>query len=178
MRKAAVPVVLLAALTLATGAACRTESIKARGESAGTVSGAAGATFADATAAKTAFTRVGGPMTAILQDAAWIRLEPDPERAEERYPDYFRGFTTIDVVLRTKAFVQPTKETYLLEDSTGARVTTKPESYRGDTLRDFGPKNEAVFTLVFPHVLSKDATWLRLTREGAEGGVVTWDMTR
>ena len=152
-------------------------SYQRRGGASATVDGAAPATaYADAAAAKAAFTRSDGPVTATLYDAAWIRLEPDPASAPQRYPEYFEGYTTIGVSLRTDNFVQPTKETYVLEDSTGQRVSTSPEKYRGDTLRGFGPRHAAEFTLVFPHVLSKDVAWVKLTRVGDGGGVVQWDL--
>lgn len=151
---------------------------RAKGDATPTVAGEALPTATDPSKARAAFTREDGPLTATLSDASWIRLEPDPARAEARHPEYFQGLTVVDVVLRTQAFVQPTKESYLLEDSTGARVTAKPETYKGDTLKGFGAKHAAEFRLVFPHVLSRDATWVRLTRAGAEGGVVTWDLRR
>src|SRR5205814_4531666 len=66
-------------------------------------------------------------------------------------------------------------EEYLLKDSNGARVTSKPISFRGDVKRGFGPHNLATFRLVFGHVLSKDARWLRLTRNAPEAGMVQWD---
>ena len=153
-------------------------SFRAKGSTGLTVSGGDAVTPADPAAAKSAFTRQDGPLTATMLDASWIRLEPDPAKAEERHPEYFQGFTVFEVTLQTQNFVQPTKETYLLEDSTGARVTTKPEVYKGETIRGFGPKHLAEFTLVFPHVVSKDVTWIHLTRMGAEGGTVSWEISR
>jgi hypothetical protein len=178
MRPASPARVLVLGLFASSLGACSGSSFKSRGAATPTVAGEARTDATDPVAARAAFTRSGGPLTAVLEDASWIRLEPDPARAEERHPEYFRGLTVVDVELKTNGFVQPTAETYLLEDSTGARVTAKPVSYKGDTLKDFGPKHYAQFTLVFPHVLSKDCTWLRLTREGAEGGKVEWDLTR
>jgi hypothetical protein len=169
--------VALALAALALGA-CTHGRPSARGASSPTIAGETCAKFDDPASAKAAFTRSNGPLTAVLEDASWIRLEADPGGAQKRYPDYFAGYTTILVTLATQDFVQPTKETYLLEDSAGARVTSKPETYRGDTIKYFGPKHVADFTLVFPHVLSKDVTWLRLTREGSGGGTVTWDLAR
>jgi len=173
-------VVLALALSvggLAVGCA-QAGSFKSKGATAPTVSGVVTPPPTDPVAAKTAFTRQDGPLTASLLDASWIRLEPDSAKAEERHPEYFQGFTVVEVVLQTQNFVQPTKETYLLEDSTAQRVTTKPEVYQGETIRGFGPKHVAEFTLVFPHVISKDVTWIRLTRLGAEGGVVSWEIPR
>ena len=170
---------LLALFPAAAGVGCsQAGSFRSKGETSPTVSGVDTPPPTDPTVARTAFTRQDGPLTATLLDASWIRLEPDPAKAEERHPEYFRGLTVVEVVLQTQNFVQPTKETYLLEDSTGARVTSKPEVYRGETIRGFGPKHLAEFTLVFPHVLSKDVTWVRLTRSGAEGGTVSWEISR
>ncbi len=176
-RRASVGLVVLACALGATGCS-KAGSFRAKGSTGLTVSGGEAVATQDPAAAKTAFTRQDGPLTAALLDASWIRLEPDPAKAEERHPEYFQGFTVVEVTLQTQNFVQPTKETYLLEDSTGARVTTKPEVYKGETIRGFGPKHLAEFTLVFPHVVSKDVTWIRLTRMGAEGGTVSWEIAR
>lgn len=158
--------------------ACSGNSFKSRGAATPTVAGEALTGATDPVAARAAFIRSGGPLTAVLEDASWIRLEPDPALAEERHPEYSRGLTVSDVELKANGLVQPTSETYVVEDSTGARVTAKPVSYKGDTPKDFGPKHCAQCTLVFRHVLSKDCTWLRLTREGAEVGKVEWDLAR
>lgn len=176
-RRASVGLVVLACALGAT-ACSKAGSFRAKGSTGVTVSGGDVVTPQDPAAAKSAFTRQDGPLTATLLDASWIRLEPDPAKAEQRHPEYFQGFTVIDVTLQTQLFVQPTKETYLLEDSSGARVTSKPEVYKGETIRGFGPKHLAEFTLVFPHVVTKDVTWLRLTRMGAEGGTVSWEIPR
>jgi hypothetical protein len=140
-----------------------------------TVSGGAPATFANLEAARASFARHDGPLTAILLDAAWIRLEPDPAKAEERHPEYFQGFTTFDVTLETQTFTRPTDETYLLEDSTGKSVTAKPVSYKGDFQRGFGPKFASTFKLVFPHAMSKEVRWLKLSRTGPESGKLSWE---
>ena len=52
-------------------------------------------------------TRSDGAMTAVLEDASWIRLEPDPVTAAERHRDYFQGLTTFDVTLLTEHFARP-----------------------------------------------------------------------
>ncbi len=153
----------------------RGKTYDAVGSATPTVAGAAPAQYADVEAAKAAFSRTDGPLTATLEDVAWIRLEPNTHEAPERHPEYFRGLTTMIVRVETEVFVRPTEEVYLLEDSTGVRVTTKPESYTGDVKGGFGPRWLAEFKLVFPHAMSKDVRWLTLTREGPKGGKVRWD---
>lgn len=140
-----------------------------------TVSGGTGAAYADLEAARASFSRKDGPLTAILLDTAWIRLEPDPSKAEQRHPEYFEGFTSFEASLETQKFSRPTDEVYLLEDSTGRSVTTKPTAYKGDFQRGFGPKFAATFKLVFPHAMSKDVRWIRLTRKAPEAGVLRWE---
>ncbi len=145
------------------------------GSATPTVSGAAAANYASLDAARKSFSRSDGPLTAILLDTAWIRLEADPAQAETRYPEYFEGFTSFEVTLETQTFVRPTDESYLLEDSTGKSVTTKPKAYKGDFQRGLGPKFATTFKLVFPHAMSKDVRWLRLSRTGTEGGKLSWE---
>ena len=147
------------------------------GSIAPTVAGTAGATtYPSPEAAKAAFSRTNGPLTAVLEDVTWIRLEADPQTAEQRYASYFRGLTVIDVQIHTANFARPTEETYLLEDSAGVRVTSKPETFTSAIQGGLGPKFFAEFQLTFPHTLSKDVRWVRLTRQAPEGGTVTWDM--
>jgi hypothetical protein len=165
--------VLLAALAAAGLAAC-TSSAPKTGEARPTVEGGAGPGYADLAAAKAAFTRSQGALTATLVDTAWIRLEPDPHEAETRYPDYFAGLTTFQVSVETQNFARPTDESFLLEDSTGVSITSKPEKYHHDISRGLGPKHVTSFDLSFRHALSKDVRWLRLTRRGEGGGVVEW----
>jgi hypothetical protein len=165
---------LLAALA---GAAC-SGGPPARGEARATVEGGAGPAYADLAAAKAAFTRSSGPLTAVLVDAAWIRYEADTAQAETRYPDYFAGLTTFQVAVLTPDFIRPTDEAYLLEDSTGAAVAAKPVSYRHDVTQGLGPKHATTFDLTFRHAMSRDVQWLRLTRQGAGGGVVEWSFPR
>lgn len=145
-----------------------------RGAARPTVEGGVPAAFESAAKAKAEFTRSSGPLTAVLVDASWVRLEPDPDRAPERYPEYFAGWTTFQVRIETNQFARPTDETYVLEDSLGNRVTAKPTRYRGHTQGGLGPKYAASFDLVFPHATSKDVRWLRLTRQGPGGGSVEW----
>ena len=167
---------LAVALVLAATSACATGShFKSKGAATPTVAGAPPATFASLEEAKASFSRNDGPLTALLLDAAWIRLEPDPAQAEERHPEYFAGYTTFDVSLETQTFSRPTDESFLLEDSTGKSVTSKPERYKGDFSRGFGPKFVSTFKLVFPHAMSKDVRWIRLSRSAGEKGAMTWD---
>lgn len=156
----------------------RGTTYKPMGSSSPTVSGASGVAYENLEAARAAFSRSDGPLTAVLEDSAWIRFEGDAETVQQKHPDYFRGFTVFDVSLSTQHFVRPTDETYLLEDSTGASVSSKPEVYSGDIAKGFGPKHMAQFTVVFPHAMGPDVRWLRLTRQGAEGGSVRWDFPK
>jgi hypothetical protein len=114
-------------------------------------------------------------MTALLEDVAWIRLEPDPADAARRHPAYFDGMTAFRVQLATDDIVRPTQENYVLEDSTGARVVSKPETFKSDLGKGFGPRVITEFALSFPHAVSSDVRWVRLTREGPGGGTVTWE---
>jgi hypothetical protein len=161
---------LCAALAVA---AC-TGGPPARGEARPTVEGGLGPGYGDLAAAKAAFTRSKGPLSAVLVDAAWIRYEPDTAEAETRYPDYFAGLTSFQVSVSTQDFVRPTEETYLLEDSTGASLSAKPVAYKHEITRGLGPKHVTTFDLTFRHAMSRDVRWLRLTRQGAGGGVVEW----
>jgi hypothetical protein len=163
-------VVALAATACSSGS-----SFEKSGRATPTVSGSTAPAYADLEAARASFSRTDGPLSAILLDTAWIRLEPDPLQAEQRYPEYFEGFTSFEVTLQTQKFSRPTDETYLLEDSTGVSVTAKPKTYKGDFQKGFGPKFGATFKLVFPHAMSKDVRWLRLTRKAPEDGKVTWE---
>jgi hypothetical protein len=167
--------VVAALVVLLAAGGCNRPSYERRATTEPTVAGRSAGAYADFEAAKAAFARTDGPMTAVLEDAAWIRLEPDPGQAEERHPDYAAGLTTFEVTLETDAFVRPTDETYLLADSTGRSVTAKPTSWRGGTTPS-GRTQVATFTLAFPHVLTGDLDWIRLTRQGAGGGTVQWDL--
>ncbi len=169
---------LVAAVALATLLALgctRGKTFESTGSATPTVAGGPAPVYPDVEAAKTAFSRTDGPLTATLEDVAWIRLEPDTRTAPARHPEYFSGLTTFIVRVETEKFVRPTEETFLLEDSSGIRVTSKPESYTGDVKGGFGPRWLAEFKLVFPHTMSKDVRWLKLSREGQGGGSVRWD---
>jgi len=167
----------LAVVALLAPGCTRGKTYDSTGSATPTVAGGAAPAYADVEQAKAAFSRTDGPLTATLQDVAWIRLEPDRHQAPERYPEYFSGLTTFLVRVETEKFCRPTEETYLLEDSTGLRVTSKPESYEGDVKGGLGPRWLAEFKLVFPHTMSKDVRWLTLTRGGGGtgDGKVRWD---
>ena len=177
------PLLVRAALSVSCGAFVLTSAVgcatgsryKNKGSSTPTVAGGAPVAYGSLEEAKAAFARNDGPLTAVLLDAAWIRLEADPAEAEERHAEYFQGYTTFEVSLETQTFARPTDEAFLLEDSTGRRVTSKPQSYKGDFTRGFGPKFATTFKLVFPHAMSKDVRWIRLSRPVGEQGVMTWD---
>ena len=167
-----------AAALLVLAAGCSTGPRYApKGAVAPTVSGGGSNAYPDLVAAKTAFARTDGPLTAVLEDAAWIRLEPDPTSAAERHPDYVSGLTSFEVTLKTDTFVRPTEETYVLQDSLGQSVSSKPTAYRGSSEAS-GRTQVATFTLSFPHVLTKDIEWVRVTRQGVGGGTVQWDFPR
>ena len=173
------PILRAASLTAAAFAAVACNngpSYPDRGTATPTVEGGkGGGAYPDVTAAKLAFTRQDGGMTATLEDAAWIKFEPDTATASARHPEYFAGLSTIQMTLLTEHFSRPTDGDFLLEDSTGFRGTAKPDSYRGDLKTGFGPRNAATFKLVFKHTMSKDVRWLRLTSTGEGAGKVTWE---
>lgn len=163
---------LLAALVLP---ACQGNQPKylPSGDVAPTVAGAQAAAYADAAAAKKAFTREQGSVTATLHDAAWLRFLGSPEEVEKAYPAYFEyGYTTFDVELRAEGFTQATNETFLLEDGLGARLTSRPLRYEG--ARELvDNKWFSVFQVSFQHSLTREVPWIRLTRV-ADGSAVEW----
>jgi hypothetical protein len=162
-------------LGLAAVAACQKPPVIAppKGDVVPTVAGGTGATYPTLQAARTAFTRQNGTITATLEDASWIRLEGDPDGAEARHRAYFEyGYTTFQVVLQVKEFVQPTAETFVLEDSLGARHVGKPISFSGGMIMD-NDRWTYRFDLSFPHAMTREVQWLRLTR-AADGSVLEW----
>jgi hypothetical protein len=169
------PLALAAALLLLAPGCTRGTVYSRQGALQPTVAGRAPATYTSLEQAKAAFSRSQGAMTAILEDAAWIRLEGSPEEAAQRHPAYFEGLTTFRVQVATDQIVRPTQETFLLEDSTGGRVVSKPETFKTDLGEGFGPRVLTEFTLTFPHTLSSEMRWIRLTREGPGGGTVSWE---
>jgi hypothetical protein len=158
-------------------AACQggTSTIPATGNVTPTVSDGQPATFANYDAARAAFTRgsANGVITATLKDAAWLRMSGDPASVMAKHPDYFdQGYTAFEVVFRVPEFVRPTEETFILTDSEGGRLTEKPVRYKGEmTLVE--DRFHYTFDLAFRHGLSKQLTWIRLTRE-KDGEFVEW----
>jgi hypothetical protein len=140
-----------------------------------TVEGGADVAYASLGAAKAAFTRSSGSLTATLEDAQWIRLESDPASAEQRHRGYFQyGYTTFEVVTRSKQFTQPSSEEFLLEDSLGARHTGRPISYEGAFKLEDNQWWTNRFSLSFHHTVTAEVRWIRLTRV-ADGSRVQWD---
>ncbi len=120
-----------------------------------------------------AFTRIGGSVSATLEDAVWLRFEGDTATVAREHRAYFEhGFTTFHVELRSTEFTQPVKETFVLEDSEGHRVCGSPTCYDGcGGLRE--GKYFCSFDISFRHVITRDLKWIRLTRP-LDGSVVEW----
>ncbi len=139
-----------------------------------TVAGAPEADYADLTQAKAAFSRTGGTLTATLEDASWIRLEGDQATAPARHRAYFDyGYTSFEVTLRSLRFTQPTAEEFRLEDSAGARLSSRPISYEGAMKLEENQWWTNRFSLSFPHTLTSQVRWIRLTRV-SDGSQVEW----
>jgi len=139
-----------------------------------TVAGRAPMTFDCLEAARTAFTRACGSLTAVLHDAAWLRHMGDPATVEEQYRAYFDcGYTTFSVELKSECFTKPTQEVFLLEDSCGGRYEGRPLKYEGSPVL-VDNCYFSTFDLSFQHVLSAQLAWIRLTRV-ADGASVTWN---
>lgn len=144
------------------------------GDVSPTVAGGPEASFASFQEAKLAFTRSAGTLTATLEDAAWIRLEPNPAQAEQRHRAYFEfGYTSFEVTIRSLRFTQPTAEEFLLEDSLGGRLTSKPISYEGAMRLEENQWWTNRFSVSFAHTLTADVRWIRLTRV-SDGSQVEW----
>lgn len=160
-----------------TGGCSQSAALRPAGPTAPTVAGRAPPDFSDAAAARAAFTRVDDDtvVTATLEDVAWLRFEGTPEEVEKAHPAYFLdGATTFDVLLRTETFVQPTSETWVLEDGAGRRVVTRPTRYQGTMGRE-DRRFVARFTLVFDHGITQDTRFLRLIRP-ADGTTLEWTL--
>lgn len=172
-----VPCLALAVLLVA---ACNSnnDGPPATGQVTPTVAGgAATATFPGYQEAKAAFTRGSkdGVVIATLEDAAWLRYEGPAEQVEQNHRAYFEyGYTTFNVVLRAREFTRPTTETFLLEDSSGARVSARPVSFKGN-LVTVDDRWQYEFDLAFRHTITKDIAWLKLTRV-ADGETVEWQL--
>lgn len=161
--------VLLAGCTSSSGGV-------ATGACAPTVEGVSPQDYPDARAAREAFTRVdtSGEMEAVLEDVAWLRHEGDEETVIRKHRAYFeQGYTTFVVTLRTKEFVQPTAEQFLLTDSRGATLPGRPLTYAG-TMGQEAERFAARFSLSFRHVITRDVGWLRLKRLST-GAELVWN---
>lgn len=140
-----------------------------------TTQGLPSGAYGDFDTAHTAFARSSacGSFTAVLEDVAWLRFEGCEEDVLKKHRAYFeQGYTTFQVGLFTKDFTQPTNETFMLEDSNGARLSGKPVTYQG-TMGQEGDRYAARFSISFRHSLTAELDWLRLTRV-ADGLSVEW----
>jgi hypothetical protein len=138
-----------------------------------TVAGRTAAVYAGLQPGREAFTRRSDSMTAVLEDASWLKFEGTPACVEANHRAYFEyGYTTFQVELRSREFTRPSQETFVLEDSTGLRAPGTPVSFRGaPQLVD--DRYFSTFTLAFRHVISAELQWIRLTRP-ADGTWVEW----
>lgn len=159
-------------------AACRNspeDGVLPGGNVLPTVAGRAGPEFADATAARAAYTRrtEDGVLTATLEDAAWLRYAGAPAEVERQHRAYFvDGYTTFEVVLAAKEFTQPTRELFLLEDNAGRRVVTKPVTYKS-AMALVQDRFRFTFSLSFQHAITADTKWVRLTRQ-SDSSTLEW----
>src|SRR5262245_56088834 len=127
--------------------------------------GPEGASYADLDAARAAFTRSCGSVTAVLEDASWLRLEGASCEVVNNHRAYFEyGYTSFEVTLRSKGFSQPSLEEFLLEDSQGARVSGRPLAYQGAMKLEDNEWWTNHFSLAFHHAIGTDTQWIRLTR--------------
>jgi hypothetical protein len=132
--------------------------------------------YASGVEARAAFTRKSGTLTATLEDASWLRFTGAPDQVEERHRAYFEyGYTTFQVELHSDAFSQPSRETFVLEDSTGRRVTGQPIQFTTAPILVEG-HYYAAFSLSFSHVITSDLAWIRLTR-AMDGSTVEWTLS-
>lgn len=140
-----------------------------------TVAGGPAPTYDGYQSARDSFTRQSedGSITAVLEDSAWLKYEGSAEEVMADHRAYFEfGYTTFNVRLLSIQFTRPTEEVFVLEDSTGARLTGKPRTFSSPmALTDKSYMYE--FALSFQHVISKDVKWIRLTRL-VTGASVEW----
>jgi hypothetical protein len=136
-----------------------------------TVAGRPPVSYPSGAEARRAFTRSAGSLTATLEDSAWLRFEGDAATVAQKHRAYFDyGYTTFKVVLSHNEFVQPTSECFVLQDSAGARMTGKPVSYDGSQRLDQDGRYTSSFSLSFPHMLTRDLKWIRLSWPAAQNG--------
>lgn len=148
------------------------------GPASPTVAGAPPPSYTNYNEARHAFTRTGtdGTLTATLKDAAWIRFEGDPDGAAARHRAYFQGVATVfEVIYRPKEYTRVNEEVFVLEDSSGTRLTAKPKKYEGE-MALVGDRFHFTFDLAFAHALSSETRWVRLTHVRT-GEVVEWTFT-
>lgn len=169
--------VLLAAFCGVCVAACQSgPSYAPKAPCAPTCAGGSGASaYGGFEEARRAFTRStkDSAFTATLEDVAWLRFEGDEETTVKQHRAYFeQGYTTFQIVLRTKDFTQPTGESFVLEDSSGARQSGRPVTYQGSMGQE-QEKYAARFSVSFRHAITSELAWVRLTR-AADGGTLEW----
>lgn len=141
-----------------------------------TVAGVVPASFGSLTEGRAAFTRSCGSLTVTLEDSSWLRFEGDAATVEAAHRAYFEyGYTTFQVELRSKCFTQPTGEVFLLQDSMGRSIPGQPLVFQGAPVL-VDDRYFSRFDLSFQHVLTRDLTWIRLTRQ-ADGSAVEWRTT-
>ena len=169
-------IALLAVLVLVIGGCQNAPKGPAqRGAVLPTVAGRNVAEFDDSVSARKAFTRSDedGVFTAILDDSAWLRFEGAPAEVEKSHRAYFvEGYTTFQIELSTDSFTQPTRESYMLEDSSGRRVSSKPVTYRS-AMASGRSQFTYVFSVSFQHAITADTHWIRLTRQ-ADDQTLEW----
>lgn len=172
--------VLVAVLALAVAAlgACSTPKnpYGASGACCPTVAGGPSVTrFQSYQAARDAFTRQSqeGVLIATMKDASWLRYQGSPEQVMEKHKDYFEFvYTSFEVVLRPKDFTNPVKETFILEDSSGVRLSGSPVTYDAAMI-PVEDRHQFTFDLAFNHRVSAGVSWIRLTR-ALDGESVEW----
>lgn len=131
--------------------------------------------FQNYRAARDAFTRQSkeGVLVATMKDASWLRYEGSPDDVMEKHKDYFEFvYTSFEVVLRPKEFTNPVKETFILEDSSGVRLSGSPVTYEASMI-PVEDRHQFTFDLAFNHRVSTGVTWIRLTR-AFDGETVEW----
>ena len=155
----------------------RVQGPGATGAVAPTVAGRDVAAFDGAAAARDAFTRrtEDESFTATLEDAAWLRYQGPPAEIEKKHRAYFEeGYTTFQVNLLTDRFTQPSKETFVLEDSSGRRITSTPITYKSALGGMSGAYSfNYLFSVSFQHSISAQTEWIRLTRQ-ADNQSLEW----
>lgn len=142
-----------------------------------TVAGMEPMTFESLEAGRMAFTRVGGSLTAVLEDSAWLMFEGEPRIVEQNHRAYFEyGYTAFVIELRSETYTNPTTETFVLEDNLGRRIPGSPICFQGaPQLVD--DRYYSSFALAFQHMITREVEWIRLTRP-ADGSFVLWNFVQ